>query len=341
MAYYFNLPLQNQLTMTQQAALDETDTIALKGGPGTGKSVVCLWRHIINHEIGSTKSLLLTYTKTLECYLKQSASSHNAEAGERVNRTYMWLSRYKSSQYDEIIVDEAQDVDSEKYMELKKYCSQISFGADDDQGLYDNGCTYSELKSLFPDTEEYLLDQNFRNSKEILNFIRSVFPQIGIAQHMINSAPSTNRKPIVKVVGWDESAFINYIVDLISDLTGMTHNIGILVPSKNQINKYFSLIQERLESEGVDCDFTMYESDMDDINHIGNVHLASFKSAKGLEFDTVIIPNFDSFDWYLNNSRNISEKDYYVALTRAKINLYLPCKKESVVGDQSTYEIIR
>jgi|TARA_B110000211_G_scaffold146314_1_gene166848 superfamily I DNA/RNA helicase len=340
MAYYFNLPLQNQLTMTQQAALDETDTIALKGGPGTGKSVVCLWRHIINHEIGSTKSLLLTYTKTLECYLKQSAGSHNAEAGASVNRTYMWLSRHASSQYDEIIVDEAQDVNSGKYIQLQKYCNQISFGADDDQGLYDNGCTYLELKSFFPDTEEYLLDQNFRNSKEILNFIRSVFPQIGISQHIINSAPSTNRKPMVKAVGWDESALINYIVDLINDLTGSTHNIGILVPGKNQINKYFPLIKERLDSEGVDCDFTMFESDMGEIDHIGNVHLATFKSSKGLEFDTVIIPNFDSFNWYLQNSRNTSEKDYYVALTRAKINLYLPCKKESVVGDQSTYEIM-
>lgn len=341
MAFYFNLPLQNQLTMTQQAALDETDTIALKGGPGTGKSVVCLWRHIINHDIGSTNSLLLTYTKTLECYLKQSAISHSAQAGASVNRTYMWLSRYKSSQYDEIIVDEAQDVDSGKYMELKKYCNQISFGADDDQGLYDNGCTYLQLKNFFPKTEEYLLDQNFRNSKEILNFIRSVFPQIGIPQHIINSAPTTNRKPIVKVIGWDKSSLVNYIVDLINDLTGSTHNIGILVPSKNQINKYFPLIQERLISEDVDCDFTMYESDMDDLDHIGNVHLASFKSAKGLEFDTVIIPDFDSFNWYLDNSYNTSEKDYYVALTRAKMNLYLPCKKAAVVGDQLTYEIMR
>jgi superfamily I DNA/RNA helicase len=85
----------------------------------------------------------------------------------------------------------------------------------------------------------------------------------------------------------------------------------------------------------------MYESDMDEIDHIGNVHLATFKSSKGLEFDTVIIPDFDSLNWYLGAQNNISEKDYYVALTRAKINLYLPCKKASVVGDQSTYEIMR
>jgi superfamily I DNA/RNA helicase len=341
MAYYFNLPLQNQLTMTQQAALDETDTIALKGGPGTGKSVVCLWRHIINYETGSTNSLLLTYTKTLECYLKQSAGKQNAEAGTNVNRTQNWIYRHANNKYDEIIVDEAQDVDSEKYMELKKYCNQISFGADDDQGLYDNGCTYSELKSFFPDTEEYFLDQNFRNSKEILNFIRSVFPQIGISQNIINSAPITNRKPIVKVIGFNESTLINYIVDLINDLTGSTHNIGILVPTKKKINMYFPLIQERLDSEGIDCDFTMYESDMDGFGHIGNVHLATFKSSKGLEFDTVIIPDFDSFNWNLEHLDITSEKDYYVALTRAKVNLYLPCKNASVVGAQSTYEIMR
>ena len=36
--YYFNLPQITQLTIPQQAALNETKQIALSGGPGTGKS---------------------------------------------------------------------------------------------------------------------------------------------------------------------------------------------------------------------------------------------------------------------------------------------------------------
>lgn len=40
MSYYFRLPPITQLTLSQQAALNETEQIALSGGPGTGKSVV-------------------------------------------------------------------------------------------------------------------------------------------------------------------------------------------------------------------------------------------------------------------------------------------------------------
>ena len=50
MSYYFRLPPITQLTLSQQAALNETEQIALSGGPGTGKSVVSLYRHLTNHE---------------------------------------------------------------------------------------------------------------------------------------------------------------------------------------------------------------------------------------------------------------------------------------------------
>ena len=66
MPYFFKLPTITDLTIGQQAALNEPNPIAISGGPGTGKSVVSLWRHIRNYGTGSKRSLLLTYTKTLE-----------------------------------------------------------------------------------------------------------------------------------------------------------------------------------------------------------------------------------------------------------------------------------
>lgn len=70
--YYFNLPPITALTRAQQAALNETEQIALSGGPGTGKSVVSMWRHISNYRQGN-RSLLLTYTTTLKRYLRPAA----------------------------------------------------------------------------------------------------------------------------------------------------------------------------------------------------------------------------------------------------------------------------
>lgn len=61
--YYFSLPTLPALTVSQQAALDESNQVAISGGPGTGKSVVSLWRHIRNYQSNPPKkSLLLTYT---------------------------------------------------------------------------------------------------------------------------------------------------------------------------------------------------------------------------------------------------------------------------------------
>ena len=105
MAYYFNLPIITDLTIPQQAVLNELNAIAVFGGPGTGKSVVALWRHIQNYDLERRKSLLLTYTKSLETYLSSSAKSQNQNSGGAVNRTYWWTYHELSSQYDEIIID--------------------------------------------------------------------------------------------------------------------------------------------------------------------------------------------------------------------------------------------
>lgn len=58
MPYYFNLPIFDDLTPDQKRAVNETRQIALGGGPGTGKSVVCLWRHIRNYSTNTRRSLI-------------------------------------------------------------------------------------------------------------------------------------------------------------------------------------------------------------------------------------------------------------------------------------------
>lgn len=335
MAYYFNLPVITSLTEDQQAAVDETGTLALSGGPGTGKSVVCLWRHIRNYATGSSKSLLLTYTKTLEHYLKQSAFSQDKESSKNISRT-LWWSIHGRTYYDEIIIDEGQDVSIEKYKEISEYAENISYGADDAQSLYEDGCKPEELAELFPLNEEYTLFKNFRNSKEILEFTRSVFPTILIPQNTIDDATETELKPIVKVTGWDADKEIDSIVSIIEDFASDTHNIGILLSSQKEVRKYYELISGKLEHRS--C--TKYEGEMENFEGLDGIHITTYKSCKGTEFDTVIIPNFDRFDWLIANTNGkITERDFYVAFTRTKINLFLVCKSNPRKGASNTYDI--
>lgn len=166
--YYFNLPPITALTTAQQAALNETEQIALSGGPGTGKSVVSMWRHISNYRQGN-RSLLLTYTTTLKRYLEACCRVNNAAAAQFVGTSLRNRSTTQNRKFFEVIIDEAQDLESDYFAEI---CSPVSYGADDSQILYPgHSTTQEELEEIFPNNVSYVLDKNFRCTQEIMQFI--------------------------------------------------------------------------------------------------------------------------------------------------------------------------
>lgn len=333
MGYNFSLPRFSKLTDNQKLALEESGAIALSGGPGSGKTVVSLWRHIRNYEIGGISSLLLTYTKTLEFYLKHTAAKKNQKASTNISRTKKWTFSACKSHFDEIIIDEAQDVSIDLYNTINNFADEVSYGADDAQGVYKDGCSKNDLESLFENNEEYELAQNFRNSKEILQFTKAVFPDLSIPHNVLASSSETGIKPFVQVLGrynFEDSAIKN-IIEITEEYPEATHNIGILVPSAKQVDLYQSLLHEK-----VDC--SKYHSKMPDFESLERIHITTFKSAKGLEFDSVIIPSFDSYNWFIEKTEGrFTESDYYVALTRAKRNLFLLCKFAINIALNTTY----
>lgn len=343
MAYYFNLPLITELTLDQQRAVDETNPLGLSGGPGTGKSVVSLWRHIRNHSTGSKNSLLLTYTKTLEHYLRASANTQNAKAGSSIDRILWWLT-HNATQYDEIIIDEAQDIEKIDFERFFNYSTNISYGADERQSIYLNPEVLTELldwfdtDTRFKENAQITLTRNFRNSKEILLFTRSVFPDYMIPQNTINGSKVSGLKPILKLnVGWDIEMQANAIVDIIKDFQSDTHNIAILVPFQKMVKQYYDAIRPKLDNN---INLTKFRSDDDVFSGLSGVHITPFKSSKGTEFDTVIIPEFDKFNWVIRTMDHVTENDYYVAFTRTKTNLFLLCRGNNPnIGDINTVTI--
>lgn len=338
MAYYFKLPLITEMTPVQQSTLDEPGPVAISGGPGTGKSVVSLWRHIRTHDIGTNTSLLLTYTKTLEHCLSSWASNENETAGQNVHRTQLWTEGYMTH-FDEIIIDEAQDVTSTHYLTLMKYSSSISYGADDQQILYPaQATTEAELKALFPDNEPFELDQNFRNSYEIIRFVKAALPDYLIPENILSEL-QVNREtgilPKCMLSLGNTQKERAAVLDIIRQFTSEQHNIGILLPLKKEVDEMFQF----LTSEGVTC--SSYHNDHPAFGQIENVHVTTFKSCKGIEFDTVIIPDFASYKSKISQLDVCEENDYYVALTRAKRNLYLLCHRKLNEISADTYEIIR
>ncbi|WP_430409233.1 3'-5' exonuclease [Kordia sp.] len=332
MAYHFELPLITELTIPQQVVLNEVRAVSISGGPGTGKSIVSLWRHLQNYDLERRKSLLLTYNKSLKAYfsLALKSPSLNVKAitkektSEATNTTYLWISHGLSSEFDEIIIDEAQDLDIENYELIKKYTKMVSYGIDRNQSMYLSSQKLQELVDGLPAlfTDNIIippLNENFRNTYQITHFVRSLFPN-----RIFPNGQTDGEKPILVCTDNDQSVQIKVIFDIINRFHSDSHNIAILVPLVNPalhrqkvVRDYYNILNEN----GFKCSF--YENDNGELLKMENIHITTFKSAKGLEFDTVIIPDFQYFEEDIKRLNVVNDNDYYVTLTRAKRNLIL------------------
>lgn len=320
--YYFSLPPEGDLTIDQRSALNEPNPIALSGGPGTGKSVVSLYRHL-NLNKNDKSCQLLTYTTTLAVYLKNCANNINSIAANNINSSYRWMQN--PSTFNEIIVDEAQDMPEDYHNNLKRYSDRISYGADDAQILYpERSTTQVVLKRIF-DNRNYRLGRNFRSTKKIMLFAKHAFPNARIDSETIDNIKEDGILPRLLISNGSNYEVSNTkqdntIVELIKSLTGDTTNIAVLMPWKSQVDYFYNKIKGQISNS------TYYYEDTQifprGCEKISNIHFTTFKSSKGLEFDVVIIPNFHKVT-QANGNFNVDWQDYYVAVTRAKRNLFL------------------
>lgn len=326
--YYFNLPQLTALTIDQRAALKEPKALALVGGAGTGKSLVSMYRHLTlceNHK----NSQLLTYTRTLAYYFKNCMTS-NFTASNNVDTTLHWNNKHPHNGIirDEIIVDEAQDVSVEVYKHLIKCCHALSYGADNAQQLYPlQGTNTNTLNSVMCGNSIHSLSKNFRNAREILRLAQIIFPSANITSQEISNCQRTNGflPDLYVTLGYtkydkENSKRDNKIIELVGDfISELNHNIGILCPWQSNVIYYKDLLQAQFPG------LSYYSSDADRSIEEGmkQLHITTFKSAKGLEFDTVIIPDFHRAFEQKDPKFHIDWKDFYVGCTRARTNLIL------------------
>jgi len=254
--------------------------------------------------------------------------------------TFKTLYNERSRKVAEIIVDEAQDLTYDILKRIKSLGNIVSYGADFNQKLYERRVTEDQLEELFSDNTIYNLQLNFRNTYHILNFVKSVLPDFYIAQESLNlllngdqSRNIDNKigiKPILSIVN-KRNDEIDKIIKIINSFED-THNIAILLPFGHNMfqNNKFQYASARnyynmLSEKNIACSLYYNEMNTDNIK-ISHVHVTTYKSAKGLEFDTVIIPCFERFESYKHRDTFpsvVNEEDYYVAFTRARLNLYL------------------
>jgi len=352
--YYFKLPNYEQLTTVQQKAVTDKNPIALSGGPGTGKSVVSVWRHIINHaKEKKTKSQLLTFTTSLAYYLKKCCETISDDAAQYVTSSKNW--RYNcAAVMDEIIHDEAQDLPIKFNQWLKRYSNNISYGADDQQlitayarkldGSFDiSKCSPEQnLRNEFNKNSLYQLPKNYRNTKRIVQFAKQVFPKASIPFQFIESCDVLGEYPRFLISGGSSKKQDGAIIEIIKQfILNKDINIAILVPFATPnnlagLNSTADYYYQLLKSNNFEC--AIQTNRMNGCSEIKNLHITTFNSAKGLEFDVVIIPNFHLVNVQF---QVIDWRDYYVGVTRTRRNLYLISDDEMpILASEGTNKVV-
>jgi len=341
----FKFKLPKKLTRKQERAIDSMKPIFLTGVPGAGKTVVATMR-LKNTEDG----ILFTYGKLLSKAIEGQVN----DPSKRVVNIHKWLFgitkeylevslsdeelqdtikhfKLNKIRFEEIIVDEGQDMLPNCYKLFRELTQHLSVGADNAQRLnHKEFSTEEDIVSIMDNPLRIELDENFRNSFAIFNFAREFVPNNPRAndENMLEKLiKDSGEIPKIYRVE-DEAQSLEVIKKIIA--INPTDNIGILCENKDTVDNYAQILQK-------DYEISMYRSKLELPKKLNNILVTTINSSKGMEFDIVIVPKFQNV-----SSRN--NELYFVASTRAKTELYMICEgytpKILIDFDENCYNII-
>ena len=344
----FKLPKYSDLTDQQRQVvnlpLDRNNLVT--GAPGTGKSVIAIYRASDMAQAGK-KVLMLVYNKPLMLYISSAIESLDIEAD--VNTWQSWISEFYKNEmgtnypringmaytydwpiiknafsklgkrYDQIIIDEAQDVPLELIESLLLISKSVTCFMDEHQGIkemFTDPCAVAEVLKV---RTAYKLYDNFRNTKGIFDFAKIFNPK-----DVADPVKTDPTKPsIIKCSNFghaDPTQLTSKMVQVLKRNYGLKY-IGVFTNKQNQYITY-SELKECLD----DIDVYMYDNrghggqfrniDFDD----EGVFVLTYNTMKGLEFDAVLIPTCENIN--SNNDEQINNNLLYVAMTRASEKLY-------------------
>ncbi|GAB4039855.1 3'-5' exonuclease [Spirosoma gilvum] len=326
------------------------DNVLITGCPGSGKTTVTLMRaeRLANEgkevAVFSYQNLLIASLKYISSdrirvygYYGWYAQKFRRWASDD-NAEQMILNLDKVKNIEEVLIDEGQDFEEKIYRALKTKCDRLFVGADTIQKVHTYGMSSDEIEDELNKTKSvrlFRLEHNYRNTFETYNFARNFVPDAERVNNpvILSQMPKGNgQKPIIYQVLEKEEKWkiIKRELDEAS-----TKNVAILVYSQNEVNFYYDKVLEL----GFTC--SKYHNRHQQTVNIENILITTYKSAKGLEFQTVIMPDMET----ALTPKYKTQEHYYIGCTRAKENLILlftgalfPAYMEGF--DKNSYEFI-
>ena len=259
-----------------------------------------------------------------------------------------------------LFVDEVQDINRDQFnimMEFYKAGVFIIGIGDDSQNIYEfRGSDIQYIlnfKKYFKDSKIYTLVNNFRSTKEIVDFANASIKNninkieksmIAANQKLLGSF----NKPIVCEFNtqFDQN---NFILKKINELNIVSDSICIMSMTNNPLITMSRL----LSSNNIDNYYSNSDDDSKTLKHTGCVSLNTIHKSKGLQWKYVFLINMNDDQnkniYYFNKDdyekckKQLEEKRrlFYVAITRAETDLFILSCPNDEKSTKNNTEITR
>jgi len=369
----FELPKEHELTTDQRMAIRKpaNGQYLVVGAPGTGKSVVALWRLrksseesktqflTFNHVLNHANSILADNQKKLnmstaiswiyDFQWKLVGGTHENFHETKMPEIGSWqpdydrlIERFERNSGScsglSFIIDEGQDLPQGWYEAIEALKVENFFVvADQNQQITDENSSDQELMAVLGlDKVDVLkLTENWRNTTPIAAFANYFYTDKSSPKPALPHKPSAH-SPILYEYEKLDSAKELILSSYDNDPSKL---IGLIVANENKrVHWALDLSKDnktRRESPPI---VSTYSSDQKSAVHIdfgqGGIVVLNDKSVKGIEFDEVFII-IDGFK--ATNNKESLMKRMYVMASRARERLFL---LKSVVQTSILEEIL-
>lgn len=297
-----------------------------------GKNLRCLSEYSVVERIGRGTKIRLTPNSNdreiiYKIYEEFENLKKNVNKFEFIDFGFqLYLKHQDVTHYDYVYIDEAQDLNQVELQLLRNIAKKGFYVcADDGQKIYRTNYTWTEVGANFKGGRAKRLRKSFRATYEIFKFaseLQKYDTSLKGENYVEPEFDETMRgiKPTIIDCGnsiiRDAELVRRVQVYLNSNSSG---KVGILCNDRN-IGKE---IQSILNRAGIN---NFLQTGSEKINFDVDVMITTLHSSKGLEFDYVIVPEFNedtkiSLDAkdedYWNNQRKL----WYVAFSRARNKL--------------------
>ncbi|MFF2457663.1 UvrD-helicase domain-containing protein [Peribacillus simplex] len=228
--------------------------------------------------------------------------------------------------FDQVMIDEGQDLQQVQLMLLRSIAKKgFVVAADKGQKIYKTSFSWKEIGINILGGRTKILQNSFRSTKQIIQMAHSLQLHDSIVkdEEYVATILPEYTGPVPDVFQCDskekqDTAIVTTIKNFLQENPDKT--IGVLSRGWKSINRlYYALQAESIPHEFI-------KKEQGDV-HTPGVKLTTFHSAKGLEFDYVII--LDLFED--NGDKELQDEEYmeverrllYVSITRAKTYLQL------------------